>query len=523
MRRFPWIRMRKKTDPELPLEPPIHLGNFSTGEYFHEQTPREKRIRRMILERADAQARRVGLDRREFLASAMGMATSLAVVNAVNGCSSEDGGNRSGGSGGSGGGYNVPDAATADCQLAEDTLDTSLDFIFDIQTHHIEREGDWRNTNPGSANGLAQFFASFNGCAQIADKLDCIDAKAYIQKIFLESNTTVAVLSGFPSPICTETRTTGCGNPLDNDAMARSRDRVNTLARSQRVINHCQINPSDNLDKQLALMERIKSQYGVAGWKVYPPWGPEGPGWFLDDEDVGIPFIEKARALNVKTICIHKGIVFPGWDARTADPRDVGVVAKRYPDTNFIVYHSAIEFGGTEGPYDPNNLVGINRLIKTVIDNNLGTGSNVYAELGSVWAQVFLNTEAAQHTIGKLLKHLGEDNVLWGSECVWLGSPQGFIEAFKTFEISQQFQEQYGYPALTPAIKAKVLGLSSAKVYGIDPEATRCKVKASDLAKLKEVADGELGPRRWVFQEMGGPRTRREWFDFIRVTGGKPG
>jgi hypothetical protein len=48
-------------------------------------------------------------------------------------------------------------------------------------------------------------------------------------------------------------------------------------------------------------------------------------------------------------------------------------------------------------------------------------------------------------------------------------------------------------------------------------------VKASDLAKLKEVADGELGPRRWVFQEMGGPRTRREWFDFIRVSGMKPG
>jgi hypothetical protein len=121
------------------------------------------------------------------------------------------------------------------------------------------------------------------------------------------------------------------------------------------------------------------------------------------------------------------------------------------------------------------------------------------------------------------LKHLGEDNVLWGSECVWLGAPEPYVEAFKRFEISQQFQEQYGYPALTPAIKAKVLGLSSAKVYGIDPEATRCRVKESDLGKLKEIVDGELGPRRWAFQAIGGPRTRREWFDFIRVTGGKPG
>jgi hypothetical protein len=118
---------------------------------------------------------------------------------------------------------------------------------------------------------------------------------------------------------------------------------------------------------------------------------------------------------------------------------------------------------------------------------------------------------------------MGDDNVLWGSECVWLGSPQPFLEAFKTFEISADFQQQFGYPALTAERKAKILGLSSAKVYGIDPEATRCKVKSSDLGQLQEFLDGELGPRRWVFQQGGGPRTRREWFDFIRATGGKPG
>jgi hypothetical protein len=129
----------------------------------------------------------------------------------------------------------------------------------------------------------------------------------------------------------------------------------------------------------------------------------------------------------------------------------------------------------------------------------------------------------AQHVIGKLLLHLGEDNVLWGSECVWLGSPQPQIEAFRRFEISTELQDQYGYPALTPSLKAKILGLSAARVYGIDPEATRCRIKAGQLARLKDRMDAELGPRRWAFQKMGGPRTRREWFDFIRATGGKPG
>ena len=528
MSRLPWLKLRKKTDPELPLQPPIRLDNYSNGEFFHEQTPLERKIKREILTQADEKARKLGMDRRDFLASAMGMATSLSVLNLAAGCgSSEDGAaGGSGGAGGAGGdgGYAIPPDATMDCELAEDILNGKGEFIFDIQTHHIEYEGSWRTTNPASGEGLASFFAPLSGCTD-SDRIHCIDAEAYLNKIFLESDTTVAVLSGFPTPLCTDGKTTGCGNPLDNDDMAKSAARFNAIARSQRVVNHCQVNPTDNLDLQLAIMERIKSEHGVWGWKTYPEWGPTGQGWFMDDPASGIPMIEKARELGVKVICMHKGIVFPGWDAAASDPRDVGVVAKRFPDTKFIVYHSAIEFGPTdadEGPYDPANTKGTDRLIRPVLDNGL-SGKNVYAELGSVWAQVMNSPTMAQHVIGKLVKHLGPDNVLWGSECIWFGSPQPQIDAFRTFQISKQFQDDYGYPELTADIKAKIFGLSSAKVYGVDPDAIRCDVKQTSLAKLKEQMDAELGTRRWAFQEMGGPRTRREFLNLARLTGGRPG
>jgi uncharacterized protein len=591
MRRAPWLKLRKKTDPELPLQPPIRLGNFSNGEFFHAQTPLERKIHREILIQADEKARRLGMDRRDFLASAMGMATSLSVLNMAacsstgeNGSGSAAGGSWGGGYGGgygggapggasfggvpggggasaggvSGGGitgqggipgaggvppvgggggasgfgtggvgpggdggFPIPPDATMNCELASSILN-GHEFIFDIQTHHIEREGEWRTTNPGAGQTLASFFAPQAGCT-LPDQIACIDAQAYLDKIFLQSDTTMAVLSGFPQPLCADGRTTGCGNPLDNDAMARSRDRFNAIARSQRVVNHCQVNPTDHLDLQLAIMDRIKSEYGVWGWKTYPEWGPNGVGWYLDDPNSGIKMIERARSLGVKVICIHKGLVFPGWDPAAGHPRDVGVVGKAYPDTNFIVYHSAVEFGAAgEGPYNPNNTLGTDRLIRAVQDNGL-QGKNVYAELGSVWSQIMNNPIVAQHVVGKLLKYVGEDNVLWGSECVWYGSPQPQIEAFRAFQISQEFQQQYGYPALTPAIKAKIFGLSSAKVYGIDPYAVRCKVTQTSLAKLKDIMDGELGDRRWAFQEMGGPRTRREFLNFARLTGGRPG
>ena len=73
--------------------------------------------------------------------------------------------------------------------------------------------------------------------------------------------------------------------------MWQSRERFNTIAKSQRVIQHCQVNPNDHLDLQLAIMERVKNEHGCWCFKCYPEWGPTDKAYQLDSEDVGIPFI----------------------------------------------------------------------------------------------------------------------------------------------------------------------------------------------------------------------------------------
>ena len=117
-----------------------------------------------ILVQADQKARKLGLDRRDFLASAMGMATSLSVLNLAAGCSSDGSDKKGTGLGGKDGGYELPPDATMNCAAAEDVLGSQGEFIFDIQTHHIEHEGEWRTTNPGSGQGLASFFAPLSNC-----------------------------------------------------------------------------------------------------------------------------------------------------------------------------------------------------------------------------------------------------------------------------------------------------------------------------------------------------------------------
>ena len=57
--------------------------------------------------------------------------------------------------------------------------------------------------------------------------------------------------------------------------------------------------------------------------------------------------------------------------------------------------------------------------------------------------------------------------MLWGTDSIWYGSPQDQIQAFRTFQIAPEFREKYGYPEITPALRAKIFGLNAMKPYGI--------------------------------------------------------
>ena len=96
-------------------------------------------------------------------------------------------------------------------------------------------------------------------------------------------------------------------------------------------------------------------------------------------------------------------------------------------------------------------------------------------------------TQAA-HVLGKLLAQFGEDNVVWGTDSIWYGSPQDQIEAFRAFQITEQFQEQFGYPALTPAVKAKILGATSARLYGVDPLPGNCRFEPGQLEEARQIS-----------------------------------
>src|SRR2546423_1686201 len=101
-----------------------------------------------------------------------------------------------------------------------------------------------------------------------------------------------------------------------------------------------------------------------------------------------------------------------------------------------------------------------------------------------------------QHLIGKNIKHYGADRVLWGTDCLWWGSPQWVIDAFKRFQISDEMCEKFGYRKITKEDKAKIFGLNAARVYNVDVKARRNALPADGLEKLKTAYLERGGQRR---------------------------
>jgi len=488
--------MTNRADPLLPIK----MDSTSNGEFLPLALPKRlQAAQAMAADRLTAQARRLGQSRRGFLGSLCGAATTLLAFNHAHAAI-----------GNLGGRFAVDPEAALDPAAAEATIGANGDLIFDVQTHLVDPKGAWRNN---AGRGFERVLAWWpQGSCGLPDPTECYDAHHFIKEVFLDSDTDLAVLSFIPAP--------DLYNPLSAKEADRVRRLVDMLEGDHRLLLHSMVLPNlQPRQRQLEQMERAAAEWPIAAWKVYTQWGVDGRGWALDDPEIGIPFIEKARQVGVKTICIHKGFPLRRMSPDFATCADIGRAARLYPDVTFIVYHSGFEIGRREGVYDPADADrGIDALVKSLADNGIAPNSNVYAELGSTWRMAMRDPTAAAHTLGKLLKYVGNERVLWGTDSIWYGSPQDQILAFRSFEIAPELQERHGYPALTPAVKAGVFGLNALPVYGVDAGDFRRKAASDNVRYARSRYGEEARPSFATY----GPTSRREFLALERQRGGYP-
>lgn len=573
----------KRSWPDLSEDLPLDVRPYSNGEFFPPApTKQQKLIMELANQESERLRRKMGMSRRQFVRTAAAYTVGLWAINQV--------GLRFGRDARA---DNTETLDACDLEWESATGNATLanlpgEFVFDIQSHHIDVDGLWRVRNPAFHAFFATVWSQSGptggtpgmrpdgtirgfGAGEI-DPIANLSRYHYIKELFLDSATTMTVLSAVPS--------SPENQPLPIIEAAESIGIINELAGgTQRSVMHAFVMPNRGsfgttsiaaapdplfMQEEFDTMNEIAELYGPSGtnvfrgWKTYCPWGdvPDASGWLFTDR-VGELFIEQVRhcgdAYGVpKLIATHKGFWLPGFDQRGARPVDIGPAASQNPDIDFIVYHSGYDIGDSQGPYPTDNVVtrtgrGIDSLIKSLIDNNwdaaqfipagkkFGNVPNVYAELGSVWSGVMSDQYEGAHVLGKLIRYVGPKRVVWGTDSLWGGSPHGMIVRLREFPRENEteawaiLQNEYGLPygldgdvddptvkATDPArtIRNGILGRNAAVPYGIDPDAQRNAINCDEVQRTKDdyIVDmssvQEEAPMR--SNVVYGYRTRRE-------------
>lgn len=479
-----WIRKAIR-DIKKGVDSPMPTQVVSNEEFIpRPQTERQKQVEQLIGEMGAERAKKLNMDRRSFMASAMGLATCFLASNRVYGQV-----------------FDVDDEETFEQAAVDEKYPKSKFFIMDVQAHF---------TNGIALPGFRDREFVKNMGFELDTGPEAYSFQNFVKEMFFDSETNMLVISGVPGR---ERQRDADGNVLEGQArgggvlpswlMSEKRDEINRMAASQRALcqgnlapNHYWDRQNNRMDKAALLeqMDREINQYKINSWKWYCHTDPgrSGDGFQLDDENAAF-FYEESRKRGLKLFSVHKG--YSSQSRRLghlANPKDVEKAALDNPDLNFIIYHSALKHGTSEenyrelNNYDPTTGDFEWHSVLMDIKKRNPNMTNVYPEVGS-----FFNTLAVtdpvlcMHGMGKNIKHYGADHVIWGTDCLWWGSPQWGIDAFKRFQISDEFCEKFGYSKITDEDRAKIFGLNAAKLYGVDVEAERHGIKADQLEQLK--------------------------------------
>jgi len=503
-----------------PFQSPVPTRMVSNGEYMpFPQTEKQKHVEFRTKELADMASKKLGVSRRKFLASTGGMAAAFLAMNEVFGRffnvspiemfepaayaatgvptnlfvfddqthlvrSRQRNDN--------------PNSLRAIAQ-GRGPASTAAGFLrnpFNPLGQLDEFGNDWAPWNPEHLlNFPDSVLLHADSPPNVGDEFHLVK---YIQRFYFESQVTVAILSnanianvpvgpGVPSRPPRNIQESLDNEILTGDQTAGVRDFVNQIAGSTRMLAHGQLYPGiGNLD----YMQQQIDAFHPDSWKGYNiaraakvDFDPNSDmrRWRMDDEAVAYPtyeLIAKNRQELKKhpgffNICVHKGLsTNAGPEPELGHPMDIPKAAMDWPEFNFIYYHSCIRpgfwcFNALQDVQSGNTREGVPDILWTTEFAVLSAPfPNVYAELGTTFASTVVTFPTAwAHIIGQLLKFLGPNRIVWGSDSLWYGSPQWQIEAFWRFEIPEAMRQQFGYPELTKAAKRKILGLNSARLY----------------------------------------------------------
>ena len=485
--------LEKLSGAESLFPSPIPVQFVSSDEYMAQpQTAQQKEFEARVKDIGARMAKKNSVSRRKFFKTAGGMAAAFVAMNEVH----AKGGQPI---------YEVLKGEASNLDIAQARADDlKKQFVMDMHTHFL-REGTPIRAFVAQreAVGKAGWNPALAGKPQTIDDLMFPN---YVKEIFLDSDTKVACISGSYSE---DEKFSFLTNDMKRDA----REKVNKEAGTRRMYAHAIFTPGRDgwLEKVDEEMERLKPD----SWKGYTIGDNTNKHlakrpFRLDDEKLMYPFYERLVKWSrdkpgLANVCVHKGLFPPSVEKQFphllgyCHVGDVGKAAKDWPQLNFIIYHSAYRFGGAPVADAWTQFEQTGR-IEWVTDlseipSKYGV-TNVYGDLGQIFAQsTVADPRVCAAMLGQLIRGLGADHVVWGTDAIWTGSPQWQIEALRRLEIPEEMQKAYGWKPLGAAdgpVKSAILGENNARLYKYDKRAALL----TDRIAAAKASYEEAGPAR---------------------------
>jgi predicted TIM-barrel fold metal-dependent hydrolase len=457
---------------------PIPTQSVSSDEFMPApQSAKQREFEARIKEYGSELAHKQGISRRAFFKTAAGMATAFVAMNDTYGPI-----------------YDASRAEAAIPEMAGERAKTlSKQFVMDMHTHFLRDDTRIMGfVRQREAVGKAGWNPALKEKPQTVEDLKFAN---YFKEVFLDSDTLIACISGSPSE-----------EPQDwfltNEMKYEAREKINKEAGSKRAFAHAIFTPGwpgwlEKVDEAIAKLKPDSFKGYTIGDNTNKHLAKHP--YRLDDEKLMYPFYEKLQKAGLVNVCIHKGLFPPQVENKFphllgyCHVADVGKAAKDWPQLNFIIYHSGYRFagGGTvEQAWEQLQRTGRIEWVNDLAEIPAQYGvKNVYGDLGQIFAQTTMaDPRVCAFMMGSLVKGLGTDHVVWGSDAVWTGSPQWQIEALRRLEIPEEMQKKYGFKPLGPAdgpTKRAILGENNARLYNFTPQ-QRSALEHDRFAQIKE-------------------------------------
>lgn len=216
-----------------------------------------------------------------------------------------------------------------------------------------------------------------------------------------------------------------------------------------RVLGYVGLDPTQDVLEVLEDLERqVENTPNAVGVKLYPHQMDPYRYWLTTDDAV-MRLIERAQALGLKSIAIHKAL--PNGSVPLAPYRigeDFEQAADAFPDMAFEIVHSGMAF-----------------IEETAMA--IGRFPNVYANLETTTAMLWQAPGRFEAALALMMQWGGPEKILWSSGCTVV-HPQHLLKLMWDFSFSEATLDRHGIPQIDEAVKRRILGGNYAAMIGLD-------------------------------------------------------